>query len=80
MVNDTGGCCNVAAVVSIDAKGQVVLPKDVRERAGLKPNDKLALIGCERDGKICCIMMVKAEKLGDSVGKMLGPMLKDVLK
>jgi len=80
MVNDAGGCCNVAAVVSIDAKGQIVLPKDVRERAGLKPNDRLALIGCERDGEICCIMMVKAEKLGDSVSKMLGPMLKDVLK
>ncbi len=80
MVNDAGGCCNVAAVVSVDAKGQIVLPKDVRERAGLKPNDKLALIGCERDGKICCIVIVKAEKLGDSVGKMLGPMLKDVLK
>ena len=80
MVNDAGGYCNVAAVVSVDAKGQIVLPKDVRERAGLKPNDKLALIGCERDGKICCIVMVKAEKLGDSVGKMLGPMLKDVLK
>jgi len=80
MVNNAGGCCNVAAVVSIDAKGQVVLPKDVRERAGLKPNDRLALIDCERDGEICCIMMVKAEKLGDSVGKMLGPMLKDVLK
>ena len=80
MVNNAGGCCNVAAVVSIDAKGQVVLPKDVRERAGLKPNDRLALIGCERDGEICCIMMVKAEKLGDSVSKMLGPMLKDVLK
>jgi AbrB family looped-hinge helix DNA binding protein len=80
MVNDAGRCCNVAAVVSVDAKGQIVLPKDVRERAGLKPNDKLALIGCERDGKICCIVIVKAEKLGDSVGKMLGPMLKDVLK
>jgi len=66
--------------VTIDSRGQIVLPKDVREKAKIKPNDKLAIIGCERDGEICCIMMVKAEKLGDAVSRVLGPMLKDVLK
>jgi len=37
-------------------------------------------IGYERDGEICCIIMIKAEKLGDAVGKVLGPMLKDAFK
>jgi len=73
-------CCKVDAVVTIDSKGQIVLPKDVRDKAKLKPNDKLAVVGCERDEEICCIILVKAEKLGDAVSKMLGPMLKEVFK
>lgn len=80
VVKSEASCCNVLAVVSIDAKGQVVLPKEVRERAGLKADDRLALIGCEREGKICCVMMVRAHALGGTVSKFLGPMLKDVLK
>jgi AbrB family looped-hinge helix DNA binding protein len=73
-------CCKIDAVVSIDAKGQIVLPKDLRERAKLKPNDKLALISFERNGGLCCIMMVRADALGGTVKKMLGPILKDALE
>jgi AbrB family looped-hinge helix DNA binding protein len=79
MRTDTG-CCKVDAVVTVDSKGQIVLPKDVREKAKMKPGDKLALVACECDGETCCIVMVRAEKLGDSVSKMLGPMLKGILK
>jgi len=79
-MNSNGECCKVDAVVTIDSRGQIVLPKDVREKAKIKPNDKLAIIGCERDGEICCIVMVKAGKLGDAIGKVLGPMLKDAFK
>jgi len=74
------GCCKVDAVVTIDAKGQIVLPKDIRDKAKLKPDDKLAVIGCERDGEICCIIMVKAEKLGNTISNVLGPILKEVFK
>jgi len=74
------GCCKVAAVVTMDPRGQIVLPKDVREKAKLKPDDKLAVIGCERNGEICCIMMVKSDRLGDTIKNMLGPMLKDIFK
>jgi len=73
-------CCRVDAVVTIDSRGQIVLPKDVREKAKMRPNDKLAVVSYERDGEICCIIMIKAEKLGDAVGKVLGPMLKDAFK
>jgi len=72
--------CKVDAVATIDSKGQIVLPKDVREKAKLKPNDKLAIIGCERNGEICCIIVVKAEKLGRTIKDFLSPMLRDVLK
>jgi antitoxin PrlF len=75
-----GECCKINAIVTMDAKGQLVLPKDLRERAKLKPNDKLALIGFERDGDVCCIVMVKADALSGTVKNMLGPILNDALR
>ena len=73
-------CCKIDAVVTMDAKGQIVLPKDLRERAKLSPNDKLAVIGFERDGDVCCIVMVKADTLSGTVKRMLGPILNEALK
>ncbi len=43
----------------------MVLPKDVREKAGIRPGDKLALITWEKDGEVCCLALMKA---GSSVG------------
>ena len=64
----------------MDAKGQIVLPKDLRERANIKPNEKLAVVACEKNGEVCCIMMVKADRLVNAVTKTLGPLLKSVTK
>lgn len=72
-------CCKIDAVVTVDAKGQIVLPKDLREKAKLAPNDKLAVIGCERDGEICCFVIIKVEALGGQVKNLLVPILKDFL-
>jgi antitoxin PrlF len=74
------GCCKVDAVVTMDSKGQIVLPKDIRQKANLKPNDKLAIIGCERNGELCCIMIIKTEKLGNTIKNTLGPMLQEIFK
>jgi len=78
MASCEGDTCRIDAVVTIDVKGQIVLPKDLREKAGIKPNDKLAVVACEKNGEVCCIMMLKAEKLVGAVTKTLGPMLKGV--
>jgi antitoxin PrlF len=72
-------CCKIDAVVTIDTKGQIVLPKDLRERANLKPSDKLAVIGFEHDGNVCCIVIVKADTLSGTVKNMLEPILKGAL-
>jgi AbrB family looped-hinge helix DNA binding protein len=74
------GCCSVDSVVSVDARGQMVLPKDLRDKAGIKEGDKLALVSWQKDGKICCIMMLKADEFSDMVKEVLGPMLKEVKK
>jgi antitoxin PrlF len=74
-VNELSSCgqgCKVDSVVTLDSKGHMVLSKDLRERAGLKPNDKIALITFKKEGSICCILMIKAEKLCDPVSKALG--------
>ena len=70
-------CCKIDAVVTVDAKGQVVLPKDLREKANIAASDKLAVIAVEQDGKVCCIVMVKADALGSTVKGMLGPILNE---
>ena len=79
----TGGgvsCCKIESLVSVDERGQMVLPKEVREKANIHPGDKLALISWEKKGRICCVSLVKAEDFGDMVRGLLGPMMKDVIE
>jgi AbrB family looped-hinge helix DNA binding protein len=59
-------------MITVDERGQMVLPKDVRDRAGIKARDKLALTTIERDGKICCILLTKADELVHVVQSTLG--------
>ena len=80
MSSCVGDTLRIDAVISMDSKGQIVLPKDLREKANFKPNDKIAVVACEKDGEVCCIMMLKAEKLVGAVTKTLSPMLKGVIK
>ena len=80
MVNCDSDICRIDAVVTIDVKGQIVLPKDLREKANFKPNDKIAVVACEKEGTVCCIMMVKAEMLAGAVSKTLGPLLKGAIE
>jgi antitoxin PrlF len=73
-------CCKIDAVVTVDAKGQIVLPKELREKAKIKPNDKLAIIGFQRENEICCIVMLKVDALENTVKNLLGPVFKSVFQ
>jgi len=70
----------IDAIVTMDAKGQIVLPKDLREKADLKPTDKIAVIAYEKEGKVCCMVLIKAERLTGAVSKTLSPLLKRVIE
>jgi len=72
-------CCQVDAIVSVDARGQIVLPKDVREKLGVKAGDKFVLVSSESEGKTCCLFLVKADEFAGSVKLMLGPVAKEIL-
>jgi antitoxin PrlF len=69
--------CGLEAVLAIDDRGQMVLPKDVHERADIKPGDKLALFSWEKNGSICCLALMKAENMNRMVKDVLGPMMSD---
>jgi AbrB family looped-hinge helix DNA binding protein len=68
-----GNSYQVQSLVSVDERGQMVLPKDVREKAQINPGDKLALITWEKKGECQCIILIKAEELGDMVRGFLEP-------
>jgi len=72
------GCCKVESLINVDERGQMVLPKEIREKANIRPGDKLALISWERDGEVCCVSLIKAEELMDMVKGLLGPMMKEM--
>ncbi len=77
--SETKACCKVEALVSVDERGQMVLPKELREKAGINAGDKLAITSWEKDGKICCISLQKAEDLISMVKATLGPVMKEIL-
>lgn len=70
-----GTGCTIEAVLGIDDRGQMVLPKDVREKAGIKTGDKLALISWEKDGAVCCLALMKVERLKGAVSDVIGSVL-----
>ena len=72
-----GSGCRVEAVLSVDERGQMVLPKDVREKAGIKTGDKLALISWSRGGEVCCLALMKVENLSGMVKGVLGPLMQE---
>jgi AbrB family looped-hinge helix DNA binding protein len=73
-------CCKVDALISVDERGQMVLPKEVRDKADIRTGDKLALVSWEKDGKVCCLTLIKAGEFGEMVKGLLGPMMKEVME
>ncbi len=67
--------CGVEAIVSVDDRGQMVLPKSVRDKAGIKAGDKFAVVTCESGGELCCILLVKADKLAEMVKEIMSPFM-----
>ena len=73
-------CCKVESVVSVDERGQMVLPKELREKARIKAGDKLAVVSCGQDGDVACLALIKVEDLSSFVRQMLGPVFREVSK
>ena len=74
------GCCKVEAIASVDERGQMVLPKEARDKADIQAGDKLAVISWEKGGQVCCLSLIKAESLTEMVKGMLGPLMSDIFQ
>ena len=70
--------CRVESLVSVDERGQMILPKELRDRAKIRAGDKLAVTSLERDGKMCCILLTRAEDLSGMVVKVVGPVVTEM--
>ncbi len=75
----TSSCCRVDSIVSIDERGQMVLPKELREKAGISAGDKLAVTSWEKNGEVCCITLIRVENLVEMVKGQLGPIMREIL-
>jgi AbrB family looped-hinge helix DNA binding protein len=75
---DASTCCRVDSILAVDERGQMVLPKDLRERAGIKAGDKLAVATWEEGGKVCCIILMPSDSLVGLLKEKLGPLAKDL--
>jgi len=73
------GCCKVESIVSVDERGQMVLPKEVREAAGIKAGDKLAIVMWKKGAEVCCLSLIKVDALTGMVKGMLGPLMKEII-
>lgn len=66
------GAYQIESIITIDERGQMVLPKHARERAGIRAGDRLALITWSKHERVCCLSLIKTEELTEMVTGFLG--------
>lgn len=74
------GHCEVESVVTVDERGQMVLPREVRDKANIKAGEKLTIISWKKGDKICCISLIRADEFAEMVKDLLAPMMKEMME
>ena len=75
---DKGVCCRIEAVISIDERGQMVLPKEVRDKLSLSPRDKLAVISWG-DRDVCCLILIKVDQLTGVLAEAFSDLFREMV-
>jgi len=70
----------VEAFVSVDERGQMVLPKEVRTKANINAGDKLALMSIGKGDKTVFLVLLKSELFEEHMKEVLGPVMKEISK
>jgi len=78
--NCCNSSCSIEAVVSVDERGQLVLPKDLREKYGIKAGDKFVVLTLNSTESLCCIAFVKADSLNSVVFEQIAPVFSNLGK
>ena len=71
--------CQLVSIVSIDERGQLILPKELRVKAGIQAGDKLLVAYSEKDGEMFFLTLMKVDLLSDKVRDTLGPLMQEML-
>jgi AbrB family looped-hinge helix DNA binding protein len=72
------GGYRVEAMVSVDERGQMVMPKELRDKIGIKAGDKLVVLSWQSEGEVCCISLIKADYFLGIMKDRLGPMMDEL--
>ncbi len=65
----------IEAIISIDERGQMVVPKETRARAGIRAGDKLALVGWRKGDRVCCLSLIKVDEMSEMLGELVGSLM-----
>lgn len=77
--HNTVDCCRVEAIISVDERGQMVLPKDLREKLNLQAGSKLAVISWGGGDTAWGLFVIKTDRLEDMVKSLLQPVLINIV-
>lgn len=78
-LNMSSECCRVESVVTIDSKGQILLPKELRKNTGLDTGDRLVVVSMNANTDSPIMVLMKADNFGNLVRNFLGPVMKDLI-
>ncbi|MCX8122892.1 MAG: HgcAB-associated protein [Spirochaetes bacterium] len=76
----TSSTCSIEAIVTVDERGQVVLPKELRDKFGVKAGDKFIVASLMNDASLCCIALIKADSLNSVIVEQIAPVVSGVRK
>lgn len=62
---------DIEAVVTVDPRGQILLPKDVREVLDLTSGSKLAVVVMKNGGVPCCLSLMPVGRFENTVREVL---------
>ena len=69
-------CCKVESIITIDERGQLILPKEVRQKASLEPGEKLLVVVLEKEKTACCLALIKVSEIEKEVEELISPLFK----
>jgi len=73
-------CCHVEGIAKVDGKGQIVLPKSLRDSMNIEEGDKLVVVGMRDDGELNSISLFKANRFDNMVKILLKPVMEEILE
>lgn len=73
-------CCHVEGIVTVDSRGQIVLPKNLRDKMEIDQGDRLMVIAMKDKGRITSISLMKADTVDNMVKIILKPTMEQIVK